>query len=37
VLFLLGITREDVEDADADAGTPTPAPPVISPGNPTRV
>ena len=35
VLFLLGITREDVEDADADAGTPTPAPPVISPGNPT--
>jgi phosphoserine phosphatase len=37
VLFLLGITREDVEEADADAGTPTPAPPVISPGNPTRV
>ncbi len=33
VLFLLGITREDVEDADADDGTPTPAPAVV----PTRV
>lgn len=26
VLFLLGITREDVEEADAEDGTPTPAP-----------
>ncbi len=28
VLYLLGITRDDVESADAAAGTPTPAPPV---------
>jgi phosphoserine phosphatase len=28
VLYLLGITREEIEQADADAGTPTPAPPV---------
>ncbi|MBI1376045.1 MAG: phosphoserine phosphatase SerB [Frankiales bacterium] len=28
VLYLLGITREEVEAADAAAGTPTPAPPV---------
>ncbi len=28
VLYLLGISREDVEDADADAGYVTPAPPV---------
>ena len=28
VLYLLGITREEVEQADAEAGTPTPAPPV---------
>ncbi|CCH79662.1 putative phosphoserine phosphatase (serB) [Nostocoides japonicum T1-X7] len=28
VLFLLGISREEVEDADAADGTPTPAPPV---------
>jgi len=28
VLYLLGITREEVEQADLDAGTPTPAPPV---------
>jgi phosphoserine phosphatase len=28
VLYLLGITREEIEQADADAGTTTPAPPV---------
>jgi phosphoserine phosphatase len=28
VLYLLGITREEIEQADAEAGTPTPAPPV---------
>jgi phosphoserine phosphatase len=28
VLYLLGITREEVEQADLEAGTPTPAPPV---------
>jgi phosphoserine phosphatase len=28
VLYLLGITREEIEQADSDAGTPTPAPPV---------
>jgi phosphoserine phosphatase len=27
VLYLLGITREEVEQADLEAGTPTPAPP----------
>jgi len=27
VLYLLGITREEIEQADAEAGTPTPAPP----------
>ncbi|MFN8148113.1 MAG: phosphoserine phosphatase SerB [Candidatus Nanopelagicales bacterium] len=28
VLYLLGITREEIEQADADAGVETPAPPV---------
>jgi phosphoserine phosphatase len=28
VLYLLGITREEIEQADAESGTPTPAPPV---------
>ena len=28
VLYLIGITREEVEQADLEAGTPTPAPPV---------
>jgi phosphoserine phosphatase len=28
ILYLLGISREDVEDADAESGTPTPAPPL---------
>ena len=28
VLYLLGVTREEVEAADADAGVDTPAPPV---------
>jgi phosphoserine phosphatase len=28
VLYLLGITREEIERADAASGTPTPAPPV---------
>ena len=28
VLYLLGITRDEVEQADLEAGTPTPAPPV---------
>ena len=28
VLYLLGITRDEVESADAAAGTPTPAPPL---------
>ncbi len=28
VLYLLGITRDDVESADAAAGMPTPAPPL---------
>jgi len=28
ILYLLGISRDEVEEADADAGTPTPAPPV---------
>ena len=27
VLYLLGITREEIEEADAADGTPTPAPP----------
>ena len=31
VLYLLGITREEVEQADLDAGSPTPAPPVRQP------
>jgi phosphoserine phosphatase len=31
VLYLLGISREDVEAADAADGTPTPAPPVPGP------
>jgi phosphoserine phosphatase len=29
VLFLLGISREEVEEADAADGTPTPAPPLV--------
>jgi phosphoserine phosphatase len=28
ILFLLGISREEIEEADAEAGTPTPAPAV---------
>lgn len=28
VLYLLGITREEIEEADLDDGTPTPAPPL---------
>jgi len=28
VLYLLGITREEIEQADADAGLETPAPPL---------
>ncbi len=28
VLFLLGISREEIEEADAASGTPTPAPPL---------
>ena len=28
VLYLLGITREEIEEADAADGTPTPAPPL---------
>jgi phosphoserine phosphatase len=28
ILYLLGISREEIEEADAEAGTPTPAPPV---------
>ena len=31
VLFLLGITREEIEEADEADGTPTPAPPVAHP------
>jgi len=31
VLYLLGITREEIEEADAADGTPTPAPPIPSP------
>jgi phosphoserine phosphatase len=31
VLYLLGITRDDVESADAAAGFPTPAPPLQQP------
>ena len=37
VLFLLGITREDVEDADAEAGSPTPAPALTGASETTRV
>lgn len=29
VLYLLGITREEIEEADAADGTPTPAPPIL--------
>lgn len=29
VLFLLGITREEIEEADAADGAPTPAPPIL--------
>jgi phosphoserine phosphatase len=29
VLYLLGISREEVEEADASDGTPTPAPPLL--------
>ena len=32
VLYLLGISREDVEAADAADGVPTPAPPIEGPG-----
>jgi phosphoserine phosphatase len=28
VLYLLGISREEIEAADAAEGTPTPAPPL---------
>jgi phosphoserine phosphatase len=28
ILYLLGISREEIEEADADAGVVTPAPPV---------
>ena len=28
ILYLLGISREEIEDADAEAGFVTPAPPV---------
>jgi phosphoserine phosphatase len=31
VLYLLGITREEIEDADEADGTPTPAPPIPAP------
>jgi phosphoserine phosphatase len=31
VLYLLGITREEIEEADAADGTPTPAPPLPTP------
>ena len=31
VLYLLGITREEIEEADEADGTPTPAPPVAHP------
>jgi phosphoserine phosphatase len=34
VLYLLGISRDDVEAADAADGTPTPAPPVPGPASP---
>jgi phosphoserine phosphatase len=30
VLFLLGISREEIEEADAADGTPTPAPPLLT-------
>jgi phosphoserine phosphatase len=30
VLYLLGITREEIEEADAADGTPTPAPPLTT-------
>ena len=33
VLYLLGITREEIEEADAADGTPTPAPPIPQPGS----
>jgi phosphoserine phosphatase len=36
VLFLLGISREEVEEADAADGTPTPAPPLPTLGTPGR-
>jgi phosphoserine phosphatase len=32
VLYLLGITREEIEEADAADGTPTPAPPIPAHG-----
>ena len=31
VLYLLGITREEIEEADEADGTPTPAPPIPTP------
>jgi len=35
VLYLLGISREEVEEADAADGTPTPAPPLLPTRAPT--
>ncbi len=32
ILYLLGISREEIEEADAEAGTPTPAPAIAPPG-----
>ena len=37
VLYLLGISREEVEEADAADGTPTPAPPLLPTRAPTGV
>jgi phosphoserine phosphatase len=33
VLYLLGISREEIEEADLDDGTPTQAPPVPHAGH----
>jgi phosphoserine phosphatase len=33
VLYLLGITREEIEEADEADGTPTPAPPISAPSS----
>ncbi len=35
ILYLLGITREEVEAADSEEGTPTPAPSLAEPVSPT--